>query len=229
MKNTQRLICAQIVEEIINHPASSLFRKPVDPAVLPDYYKIISNPQDLEGTLNNLKNNEIRSVSQFKRQMNLIWDNAIKYNGINSWTAILAQHCKKMFEKQMKIKVPQSNTQWLEDINLYQNKLNQLTGRPPSNLAKSAPIPMLEMGDEKPLSSDEFKQLFSAANELEDEEKRNELFKYLGKPHSIEALTDLPLNKLRNGLKMMEEAKQVAKHQHLHSRLNYSHTLVDVI
>ena len=205
MKDTQRNTCIHIVETIIQHPASGPFRKPIDIEALPNYYEIIEDPQDFGGILERLKNKDIRSLREFKRDMNLIWENAVKYNGKSSWPAALAHQCKKIFESEMKRKMPQSTIQWFEQVNLYQKKLQHLTGNPPVSLTESAPVEILERKTLTPLTSQEYTSLYNYISELQDEEKKQQIIKLLDKPSCIEDLTNVSLEKLRKALEMTKE------------------------
>ena len=67
-------------------PNASLFHEPVDPVVwnVPDYPKIIKTPMDFGTVKQKLSNNEYLRIEQFLEDMNLVFDNCMKYNGIGS-------------------------------------------------------------------------------------------------------------------------------------------------
>ena len=91
-------LCIKITKSLINeHPASSVFSNPVDESYI-DYYKIISNPQDLGTILKRLNNNEYKSVSKWEEDINTVWSNAEKYNGKNSFVNFLAIHLAQEFK-----------------------------------------------------------------------------------------------------------------------------------
>lgn len=211
MKEAQRRTCLEIVDNIANHPLSSLFRKPVEKEKWPQYYEIIDDPQDLETIKNNLVNKDIRSLREFKRDMNLIWSNAIHINGRDSYAGMFAAELQKVFDKLIIDKLPTSTTTWMERVNFYQNRVNKLIGNPPENISESVPIDALEPKSLNPLSSAEYKSLFTSATELPNEDDRNALFKLLKKPKSVIDLTQLSLQTLHSGLDFVREVTSQRK------------------
>ncbi|KAI5525645.1 bromodomain family [Trichomonas vaginalis G3] len=211
MKEAQRTTCLEIVDIIIKHPISGPFRLPVNKELLPQYYEIVDDPQDLQTIRQNLENKEIRSIREFKRNMGLIWSNAILFNGKDSEYSNLARELQKTFEKLMLDKLPTSTTTWMERVNLYQNRLNHLIGNPPSNISDSVPIEALEPKSLIPLSAAEYKSLFSYATELPNEEDRAKLFKMLKKPKSVIDLTELSLKTLHDAMEFVKDLKNQRK------------------
>ena len=62
--------------------ASASFHEPVDPKSkdLKDYYKIIKKPMDLSTLLSNVTAQSYDRWTDFKADLQLIWDNCIEYN-----------------------------------------------------------------------------------------------------------------------------------------------------
>ena len=220
MKDTQRNTCIQIVETIISHPASGPFRKPVDKALLPNYYEIIEDPQDFGTILEQLKNKDIRSIREFKRNMNLVWENAVTYNGKDNYPSYLAFQCKKIFENEMKLKLPQSTIQWFEQINDLQKDIRKLSGNPPNSVKESVPVDMIEMKELTPLTGQEYKSLFSSVNETANAEEKKELMKLLNNPTKVEDLMNVSLENLRKATDIIKERTQVRRRSAMSAATN---------
>ena len=59
---------------------STPFLQRVKQREVPDYYKIITKPMDIGTMLKKLKNLEYKSKTDFTDDLNLIWENCLKYN-----------------------------------------------------------------------------------------------------------------------------------------------------
>lgn len=97
----QRNKCIQITKTMYDLPACFLFRSPVDPErdQIPNYFNIIKNPQDLGTILDRLRQNQYSSVIKWKRDMDLVWENAKLFNGQYSIVTSIANYMKAKFEK----------------------------------------------------------------------------------------------------------------------------------
>lgn len=62
---------------------SFYFTQPVDPAKygVDDYFDIITEPMDFGTIRHKLNNNVYNNIEEFSRDMNLVFDNCVKYNG----------------------------------------------------------------------------------------------------------------------------------------------------
>nr|XP_018914496.1 PREDICTED: uncharacterized protein LOC109042290 [Bemisia tabaci] len=74
----------KIIEKIKNHEDAWPFLYPVESEDAPRYYKVIKEPMDLQTMEDKLDNREYFSVSQFKRDFQLIVENCKKFNGPSS-------------------------------------------------------------------------------------------------------------------------------------------------
>jgi histone acetyltransferase len=74
------LVLKPLLNDLIHHPASWPFRKPVDPAEVPDYLSVITSPMDLSTMSKRLENEHYKSISEFTTDLKLIADNCRKYN-----------------------------------------------------------------------------------------------------------------------------------------------------
>jgi len=118
--------CLAITDYLISQQYCSIFLEPVDPIrdEVPDYFKIIKNPQDLGTIRKRLLNKEYKSISDWKRDMNLIWTNCEKFNGRDSILGELSRFALMMFEKQCKKHLPYSPIEWVNRITSLYEKIN---------------------------------------------------------------------------------------------------------
>jgi len=72
----------------------------VDPVRLniPDYHNIVKHPMDLGTLKNNLKAGLYASPAVFQRDMGLIFQNCILYNGETSSVSLMCKNVKDEFE-----------------------------------------------------------------------------------------------------------------------------------
>jgi hypothetical protein len=63
---------------------SKIFHKPVDPVELgiPDYFDIIKNPMDFSTIKKRLNNSNYTNFNEFCKDINLVFNNCILYNGV---------------------------------------------------------------------------------------------------------------------------------------------------
>ena len=82
-----------------------IFNKPVDPLELglPDYFDIISKPMDLGTVRKNLEKGKYKLPAAVSDDVNLCFDNAMKYNPDDSEVYQLALRFKKIFMKSFRI------------------------------------------------------------------------------------------------------------------------------
>lgn len=90
---------SDIFEEILNEvrtlPDAEAFQMPVNVKMVPDYYKIIEKPMNLQLIRENIRNKRYRNREDFMNDFNLIVKNSELYNGINHFITLNA---KKMTE-----------------------------------------------------------------------------------------------------------------------------------
>ena len=113
----QKKKCLKIIDDIIKRPISTMFHEPVDPVLddVPDYFDYIKTPSDLSTVRRRLVENKYSSLQEYKNEMNLIWENAITYNGKQSFAGFIAVDLSKYFNRKFaKIEEPQSD-QWINN------------------------------------------------------------------------------------------------------------------
>ncbi len=74
------LVLKPLLRDLIHHPASWPFRKPVDPSEVPDYLSVIKTPMDLSTMSKRLESNHYKSIAEFTADIKLVADNCRTYN-----------------------------------------------------------------------------------------------------------------------------------------------------
>ena len=90
-----------LVSSLRSHGVSHVFRTPVDPIKLgiPQYAQIITRPMDLSTVNTKLQNEEYATVRELLADINLIWENAITFNGRDSSVGVQANTLKSFTAK----------------------------------------------------------------------------------------------------------------------------------
>lgn len=88
-----------LVNQLLGDPLGWLFEKPVDPVELgiPDYFDIIKEPMDLSLVKKRLKEGYYKTIEEVERDVNLVFENAINYNGEDSDVGQKAIELLKLF------------------------------------------------------------------------------------------------------------------------------------
>merc|ERR1711935_782783 len=96
--------CLPIVQQLIDDPYGWVFRDAVDPVVfgLPDYFEVVKNPMHLLLVKKKLENAVYTDMASFERDVKLVFENAILYNGEESDVGTLAKTMKGVFETEYK-------------------------------------------------------------------------------------------------------------------------------
>jgi hypothetical protein len=81
---------------------SEIFLEKPDPATFPDYYEIIEKPIAINDILRKCRAKIYDSIAEFKDDWKLIFNNAAKFNGIDSWVVQDAQALEKELERILK-------------------------------------------------------------------------------------------------------------------------------
>uniref|UniRef100_A0A5F8GUN5 Transcription initiation factor TFIID subunit n=1 Tax=Monodelphis domestica TaxID=13616 RepID=A0A5F8GUN5_MONDO len=80
-----------VTQKMMVVPDSWPFHHPVNKKFVPDYYKVIINPMDLETIRKNISKHKYQNRDAFLDDVNLILTNSIKYNGSDSQYTKTAQ------------------------------------------------------------------------------------------------------------------------------------------
>jgi hypothetical protein len=96
--------CLPIVQQLIDDSFGWVFRDAVDPVVfgLPDYFEVVKNPMHLLLIKKKLENAVYTDMASFERDVMLVFENSILYNGKDSEVGQLAHTMIGVFEKEYK-------------------------------------------------------------------------------------------------------------------------------
>eukprot|EP00665_Eupelagonemidae_sp_cell47_P000112 gene111-7904_t len=95
--------CLNVVKKLMKSKDGWLFEVPVDWKLLqiPDYPDVVTNPMDLGTAKAKLEASKYSSVADFVADIELIWQNAIDYNGEESEMGEVALNMRADFQEKM--------------------------------------------------------------------------------------------------------------------------------
>ena len=139
--------CIEILDKISSHPISEIFLNPIDPNLdgVPNYLEVISTPSDLSTVRKNLLENKFKDIYEFKKNVNLIWENAILFNGRPSLISIMADELSRKFTKYIKNIENIPREDWLTLYSKSQSILYKLFRSQPKHLEQFNLTPDTEM------------------------------------------------------------------------------------
>lgn len=105
---TMSTIFEQVLNEMRDMPHTHPFLHPVSAKDVPDYFRIVKQPMDLQTIRENLREKKYKSREDFMLDVNLIVENSGRYNGPKSTLTMTAQtmldHCvRRLAEKEDKL------------------------------------------------------------------------------------------------------------------------------
>ncbi|CCG80638.1 putative Transcription regulator BDF1 [Taphrina deformans PYCC 5710] len=108
MTPNRQKYCLVVLRQLKRSKDSSPFLQPVDPVKLkiPDYFKIVTEPQDLGTIEAKLKKGEFNTIDELIDSVQLVWSNCQKYNGAESAINLMALRLKEQFERQIRSMPP---------------------------------------------------------------------------------------------------------------------------
>lgn len=123
----------EIIDNILSYRTSIFFDHPVDPVLdqLPNYFKVVKKPMDLGTIRNKIEQNEYDSVASFIADVELVWSNAILFNGRNSIIFSIVRYLQTKFKEQTEFLSDDTRKDWINQMNDLKNKLNNIISNPP--------------------------------------------------------------------------------------------------
>ncbi|KAJ7086593.1 hypothetical protein C8R43DRAFT_939447 [Mycena crocata] len=90
-----------ILTTLVKEDISWIFREPVDPVLLqiPTYFDVIKRPRDLHTIRNKLNSDKYETIEAFEADVQLMVDNAITFNGLESDAGALAIGLRNRFRE----------------------------------------------------------------------------------------------------------------------------------
>ncbi|OHT07692.1 Bromodomain containing protein [Tritrichomonas foetus] len=152
----------RIINDLLRLNISKMFAQPVDPErdQCPDYLQVIKKPMDLGTIRDKVENNEYESAQDFKSDVELVFSNAITYNGRQSVIALMVKHLQMKFREMSEFLTDSDRDDWVNEINEMKNKMVSITGNMPKYIIKersaalAAPIPAVPVATKTPQKSD---------------------------------------------------------------------------
>lgn len=142
MNEYEKLKCIELTSKMYDMDLCFPFREEVDPKLdgCPDYFKVISNPTYLSLVLKKLHDGAYGAVSEWRRDIDLMWANAIAYNGKDSELGIVAEEMKIWFSKKV-AKMPKSKEEeWFQRLEKSSKELLELSKDPPPSIVTFSPL-----------------------------------------------------------------------------------------
>lgn len=120
--------CLIILDNLCKHPISEIFQHSVDPELdnAPDYNQVIKKPIDITTVKSKVESGTYKEFSEFKSDVEQIWENALIYNGNKSLTGFMALEMSKIFQREIKEIRELESDEWLVSFTKTKNKLNDL-------------------------------------------------------------------------------------------------------
>lgn len=134
LSNYQKKKCLNILNKLTSYHISFMFLTPVDPErdQCPEYFQIIKHPMDLQTVRKNLESNKYATVSQFKDDVNLIWDNAYRFNGKKSIISLLARQLQTAFREMSEFLTNNEICDWATELENLKNEVNTIAKNCPT-------------------------------------------------------------------------------------------------
>lgn len=124
----RRRDCLRVMDTILSFHISRMFSQPVDPErdQCPTYFTIITKPMDLGTVKNKLLENKYNSITEWKADVEQVWENAYTFNGKTSVVALLAKQLQGTFGELTEFFTDDETLDWIYQLNDQRNKLNTL-------------------------------------------------------------------------------------------------------
>lgn len=161
-----------------------MFSQPVDPVndEAPDYFDIIKKPMDFGTIEHKLENNEYTTVHDWKTDIQLVFSNAVQYNGRGSAIAVIAGELQHIFRNLAKTVSDNPETTWMDKLLQYRRDLNEHLTNSPLSGAKNqisspstASIAEMKRFVVKSMTKKELDQLTKNLRKLKDPEQIEQL------------------------------------------------------
>lgn len=132
----QTEICTRITQKIFDMPISFFFREPVRLDEVPNYKETIKKPMDLSTVLVKLTDHAYKNVDQWKDDMNLIWNNAQKFNPEGNVVHHIAGDLQLVFKRKSEHIGKTEFDDWQNKVRKAYQKLQQVVDAKPMPKAK---------------------------------------------------------------------------------------------
>ena len=143
--------CSKLLEEINRWHIALPFRKPVDPDTARNYHEIVTNPMDLQTMKRKLNAGDYPTVEAFVDDIQLICDNAKKFNGERSMYALMCDDILAEVKKQYSEKADSADEKWFKSLLKATRALDEHMNEAPADVVGAA---LVDLPDLEGLSED---------------------------------------------------------------------------
>lgn len=132
----QREKCLQLIDKLISWEICQPFRELIDPVRdgAPNYFEVIKEPMSLNEVKKRLMNSQYPDLKTFIHDVNLIWDNARKYNGDDTIFAMMAKEAQSYFNRKMNNFPSSVEEDWLMKVRKIANEFHEAITHPPHDI-----------------------------------------------------------------------------------------------
>jgi hypothetical protein len=148
--------CLAVMQRLLSYQIASMFAQPVDPVrdSCPTYFDLIQHPMDLGTVCSKLENNEYDTITQWRQDIALIWDNACTFNGPTSLVVMLARQLQLFFKEWTEYITVDEKTDWLNKLDDLRNHMSTVRGESPTPMQAQKPLKVkIRDPDPKPAKS----------------------------------------------------------------------------
>lgn len=134
----QKQRCIKVMDLIQSRQISRMFMQPVNPLTdsCPDYFTKIKKPMDLSTSRKKLESGQYENVEQWKEDIELIWNNALTYNGTKALISILARELQTLFRDLTCNISSDLNSDWNSQFEKLRAEFNQIVKSIPKPSSK---------------------------------------------------------------------------------------------
>lgn len=134
--------CGDILDRLKKKDHYNIFLEPVDPNVVAEYDTIVKTPMAISTMSNKLHSHQYKSLGEFRRDLDLMWNNCLLFNGTepNNIFTKKAIELQKVTDKLISA-ARQELERDKEEINLWKEKHRR---NKPANPGESKPDPAQE-------------------------------------------------------------------------------------
>ncbi|KAH0795045.1 Bromodomain containing protein [Histomonas meleagridis] len=115
----------------------------------PDYYEYIKKPMALNEIKKKLNADQYSDVEAFKSDVNLIWSNAILYNGEDSLFAYMSKEASLWFDKKMEGFPSTPLEEWFQKVQNTTRNIFEALCNPPTELDPENKFSHIKKGSNK--------------------------------------------------------------------------------
>lgn len=110
----------------------------------PDYFKIVAEPMSLREVKKRILEKRYRTVAEYRRDMNLIWENAKVYNNEDSHLGQVAKEAACWFTRKMNNFRETPEEAWTAKMQKVVRAFYDAITHPPADLIPSVPVALVE-------------------------------------------------------------------------------------